>query len=72
MTRSEHATIECDLLVLGAGIQGAAIARDAALRGLAVVLVEARDVAAGTSSRSSRLVHGGLRYLRQGHFALVR
>lgn len=62
----------CDLLVIGAGIQGAAIAREAALRGLAVVLCDARDIAAGTSSRSSRLVHGGLRYLRQGHLALVR
>jgi glycerol-3-phosphate dehydrogenase len=62
----------CDLLVVGGGIQGVAIARDAALRGLAVVLVEARDIAAGTSSRSSRLVHGGLRYLRQGRFGLVR
>lgn len=61
-----------DLLVVGAGIQGAAIAREAALRGLAVALVDARDIAAGTSSRSSRLVHGGLRYLRQGHLALVR
>ncbi len=61
-----------DLLVVGAGIHGAAIARDAALRGLQVAIVEARDVAAGTSSRSSRLVHGGLRYLRQGNFALVR
>ena len=61
-----------DLVVVGAGIQGAAIARDAALRGLAVLLVDRRDVAAGTSSRSSRLVHGGLRYLRHGHFALVR
>jgi len=62
----------CDLLVVGAGIQGAAIAREATLRGLAVVLVDGRDVAAGTSSRSSRLIHGGLRYLREGHFALVR
>ena len=61
-----------DLLVVGAGIQGAAIAREAALRGLSVVLCDARDIAAGTSSRSSRLVHGGLRYLRNGHFALVR
>lgn len=61
-----------DLLVVGAGIQGAAIAREAAVRGLAVLLVDARDVAAGTSSRSSRLVHGGLRYLRHGHVALVR
>jgi glycerol-3-phosphate dehydrogenase len=69
--RELHGTT-CDLLVVGAGVQGAAIARDAALRGLAVVLVDARDVAAGTSSRSSRLVHGGLRYLRNGHLALVR
>jgi glycerol-3-phosphate dehydrogenase len=69
--RDLHGTT-CDLLVLGAGIQGAAIARDAARRGLAVVLADARDVASGTSSRSSRLVHGGLRYLAHGHFALVR
>ncbi|MFK7738898.1 MAG: FAD-dependent oxidoreductase [Planctomycetota bacterium] len=61
-----------DLVVIGAGIQGAAIARDASLRGLSVLLVEKRDVAAGTSSRSSRLVHGGLRYLRSGHVSLVR
>lgn len=61
-----------DLIVVGAGIQGAAVAREAAVRGLAVLLVDARDVAAGTSSRSSRLVHGGLRYLRQGHVTLVR
>jgi glycerol-3-phosphate dehydrogenase len=61
-----------DLLIVGGGIQGAAIAREAALRGAAVLLVEARDFGAGTSSRSSRLVHGGLRYLRDGHFALVR
>src|SRR5437773_89695 len=61
-----------DLLVVGGGIQGAAIAREAALRCCSVLLVEARDFAAGTSSRSSRLVHGGLRYLREGHFALVR
>ena len=58
--------------MVGAGIQGAAIARDAAVRGLSVVLVDARDFAAGTSSRSSRLVHGGLRYLQHGHVALVR
>ncbi|HEB52563.1 MAG TPA: FAD-dependent oxidoreductase, partial [bacterium] len=61
-----------DVVVIGAGIQGAAIARDAAVRGLSTLLLEARDVAAGTSSRSSRLVHGGLRYLRQGHLRLVR
>lgn len=61
-----------DVVVVGAGIQGAAVAREAALRGLRALLVDARDFAAGTSSRSSRLVHGGLRYLRQGHVALVR
>lgn len=61
-----------DVVVVGAGIQGAAVAREAALRGLRTLLVDARDFAAGTSSRSSRLVHGGLRYLRQGHVALVR
>ena len=58
--------------MIGAGIQGAAVAREAAVRGLSALLVDARDVGAGTSSRSSRLVHGGLRYLRQGHLALVR
>ncbi|MGE3171925.1 MAG: glycerol-3-phosphate dehydrogenase/oxidase [Planctomycetota bacterium] len=61
-----------DLLVIGGGIQGAAIAREAAMRSLGTMLVESRDFATGTSSRSSRLVHGGLRYLQQGHLALVR
>ncbi|MCA8974416.1 MAG: glycerol-3-phosphate dehydrogenase/oxidase [Planctomycetes bacterium] len=75
MLRTDPRELErtaCDLLVVGAGIQGAAIAREAAVRGLSVVLCDRRDVAAGTSSRSSRLVHGGLRYLQHGHFALVR
>jgi len=61
-----------DLLVIGGGITGAGIARDAALRGLSVALVERKDFAAGTSSRSSKLVHGGLRYLQQGDVGLVR
>jgi len=61
-----------DLLVVGGGITGAGIARDAALRGLRVALVEATDFAAGTSSRSSKLIHGGVRYLAQGDVALVR
>ncbi len=61
-----------DILVIGGGITGAWIARDAALRGLKVGLVERRDFASGTSSRSSRLVHGGLRYLRDRHISLVR
>ncbi|MGH7657614.1 MAG: FAD-dependent oxidoreductase [Gemmatimonadales bacterium] len=60
-----------DLLVIGGGITGTAIARDAAMRGLRTVLVEQHDLAWGTSSRSSRLVHGGLRYLEQGNLRLV-
>jgi glycerol-3-phosphate dehydrogenase len=60
-----------DLLVIGGGITGAGIARDAALRGLRVALVERRDFAIGTSSRSSKLIHGGLRYLPQGDVGLV-
>lgn len=63
---------EFDVVVIGAGITGAGVARDAALRGLRVALVEARDVASGTSSRSSKMIHGGLRYLAQGDVALVR
>jgi glycerol-3-phosphate dehydrogenase len=60
-----------DLAVIGGGIQGAATAREAALRGLKVALVEARDFGSGTSSRSSKLIHGGLRYLEQLDFKLV-
>ncbi len=60
-----------DVLVIGAGVVGAGAALDAASRGLKVALVEARDFASGTSSRSSKLVHGGLRYLKQLNFALV-
>ena len=60
-----------DLLVIGGGITGCGIARDAALRGLNVALVEKDDFASGTSSRSSRLIHGGVRYLEHGHLRLV-
>ncbi|MFI5232423.1 MAG: glycerol-3-phosphate dehydrogenase/oxidase [Gemmatimonadales bacterium] len=60
-----------DLLVIGGGINGAGIARDAALRGLLVALVERDDFASGTSSRSSRLIHGGVRYLEHAFFHLV-
>lgn len=60
-----------DLLVVGGGITGAAVARDASSRGLRVVLVEKHDFAYGTSSRSSKLIHGGLRYLEQKEFKLV-
>jgi glycerol-3-phosphate dehydrogenase len=61
-----------DLLVIGGGINGAAIARDAAGRGLEVILVEKDDLAAHTSSASSKLIHGGLRYLERYDFGLVR
>ncbi|MFL5638100.1 MAG: FAD-dependent oxidoreductase [Gemmatimonadaceae bacterium] len=60
-----------DLLVIGGGITGCGVARDAAMRGLRVVLVERDDFASGTSGRSSRLVHGGIRYLEQGQLHLV-
>ena len=65
------ATERFDVLVIGGGITGAGAALDAASRGLRVALVEARDLASGTSSRSSKLVHGGLRYLEQRDFKLV-
>lgn len=61
-----------DLLVIGGGIVGAGIIRDAAMRGLRAGLVEQHDFASGTSSRSSRLLHGGIRYLAQGRIGLVR
>jgi len=61
-----------DLAIVGGGITGAGIAREAALRGLRVALFEAEDFASGTSSRSSKLIHGGLRYLAQGEVGLVR
>lgn len=60
-----------DLLIVGGGITGAGVARDAAMRGLKVALVEARDFSEGTSSRSSKLVHGGIRYLENMEFGLV-
>src|SRR5437016_8209928 len=65
-------TTDFDLLVVGGGITGAGIARDAALRGLRVALVEKGDLARGTSSASSKLIHGGLRYLEQLELGLVR
>jgi glycerol-3-phosphate dehydrogenase len=61
-----------DVLVIGGGVVGAGIARDAAMRGLSVALAERNDFAFGASSRSSRLLHGGLRYLAQGRLRLVR
>ena len=61
-----------DIAVIGGGITGAGIARDAVLRGLTVALIDKGDFASGTSGRSSRLIHGGLRYLRHGQMRLVR
>src|SRR5438874_13335876 len=64
--------IDCDVLVVGGGINGVGIARDASGRGLRVLLCEQDDLASHTSSASSKLIHGGLRYLEQYEFGLVR
>ena len=64
--------MECDLLIVGGGVNGAGIARDAAGRGLSVVLCEKDDLASHTSSSSTKLIHGGLRYLEHYEFRLVR
>lgn len=69
---TDSAAQHFDLLVIGGGINGAGIARDAAGRGLSVALVEQDDLAAHTSSASTKLIHGGLRYLEQGELRLVR
>lgn len=61
-----------DLIVIGGGITGAGVLRDASLRGLKVALLEADDFSSGTSSKSTKLIHGGIRYLAQGHVSLVR
>ncbi|MCH8022408.1 MAG: FAD-dependent oxidoreductase, partial [Thaumarchaeota archaeon] len=61
-----------DIAIIGGGVTGCGAALDAASRGLSVALIEKRDFASGTSSRSSKLIHGGLRYLEQFHFGLVR
>ena len=61
-----------DILVIGGGINGVGVALDAVTRGLKVALVESGDFASGTSSKSSKLIHGGLRYLEQYDFKLVR
>jgi len=69
---SQLGTENFDILVIGGGVTGVGAALDAASRGLKVALIEAQDIAAGTSSRSSKLIHGGLRYLEQYDFKLVR
>ncbi len=63
---------EWDVVVIGGGATGLGIAVDAAARGFRTALIEARDFASGTSSRSTKLIHGGVRYLAQGNFKLVR
>ena len=63
---------EFDVIIIGAGINGAGVARDAAMRGLKVVLLDKGDIASGASSASTRLIHGGLRYLEHFEFGLVR
>src|SRR5215211_7396684 len=63
---------EFDMIVIGAGINGAGIARDAAMRGLTVLLIDKSDIGSGTTSASTRLIHGGLRYLEHFEFGLVR
>ncbi|MBX9879101.1 MAG: glycerol-3-phosphate dehydrogenase/oxidase [Candidatus Obscuribacterales bacterium] len=65
-------TQEFDLVVIGGGIAGAGIAQDAASRGLSVIIIEKEDFASGTSSKTTKLIHGGLRYLEQMHFKLTR
>src|SRR3954464_11326701 len=72
LTTTSIPDLPVDVLIVGGGIVGAGVARDAAMRGLSTVLVDRYDFAFGTSSRSSRLLHGGLRYLAQGRVGLVR
>src|SRR5579872_3766956 len=72
MALERMASEELDLLVVGGGITGAGAALDAASRGLRVGLIEAADLASGASSKSSKLIHGGLRYLEMGDIGLVR
>ena len=61
-----------DIAIIGGGVNGAGIARDAALRGLRVALIEREDWGAGTTGASKRMIHGGVRYLAQGNISLVR
>lgn len=72
LVQRDSVMADFDLAIIGGGINGAGIARDAAGRGLRVLLVEQNDLASGTSSASTKLIHGGLRYLEHGWFRLVR
>ena len=67
----ESRTPEFDLIVIGGGINGSAVARDASMRGLSVLLLEAADLARGASGYNGRMIHGGLRYLETGQIDLV-
>jgi len=71
MSTSSTPAAEVDCLILGGGITGAGVARDAAMRGLRTLLVDSHDFASGTSHLTSKVIHGGLRYLEHGHFRLV-
>ena len=71
-TNDDSIDVRCDVLVIGGGINGTGIARDLAGRGWSVVLCEQHDLAQHTSSASTKLIHGGLRYLEQSAFGLVR
>ena len=64
--------IDCDVLIIGGGINGCSLAADAASRGLNVILCEQKDLGSATSSASSKLIHGGLRYLEQYNLSMVR
>src|SRR5437588_1842552 len=75
MNRAEHLSRleqKFDLLVVGGGATGLGVALDSATRGYRTLLLEARDFGSGTSSRSTKLIHGGVRYLQQGNIRLVR
>src|ERR1700685_1344228 len=72
LERKGQSVADFDLAIIGGGINGTGIARDAAGRGFRVVLIEQNDLASGTSSASSKLIHGGLRYLEHREFRLVR
>ena len=72
LAQAEHSMTSYDLVIIGGGINGTAIARDASGRGLSVLLCEKDDLASHTSSSSTKLVHGGLRYLEYYEFRLVR
>ena len=71
MTHSIADPIVTDVAIIGGGINGVGIARELALRNISTVVIEKNDLMSGTSSVSSKLVHGGLRYLKEGHFKLV-